>query len=250
MTHKAIYQLLTTLTTLLALTAYAQPQQDCVILLHGLARTEQSMTTLEKRLKQTGYFVVNNGYDSRAGTIEALATPTIENALHACQHHRPIHFVTHSMGGILVRQYLSDHAIEHLEYVVMLGPPNHGSEAVDTLSKYPGFGQVNGQAGYQLGTEPNSLPNTLGPANFHVGIIAGTRTMNVFLSSMIPGTDDGKVSVKSTQLSDMKDHMTLAVTHTFMMNDDTIIANVLHFLEYGQFCANKLCNPPPQKDAM
>ena len=98
------------------------------------------------------------------------------------------------MGGILVRQYLLLNTIENLGHVVMLGPPNKGSQVVDKLYKVPGFKLINGPAGMQLGTGELSVPNILGPANFKVGIIAGTRSINLILSSMLPNPDDGKVS--------------------------------------------------------
>ena len=91
-------------------------------------------------------------------------------------------FVTHSMGGILVRQYLRQHSVPHLHRVVMLGPPNKGSEVVDVLGNTPGFHFINGDAGLQLGTGQGSVPNTLGPVDFDLGIIAGTRSINWILS--------------------------------------------------------------------
>ena len=146
-----------------------------------------------------------------------------------------MHFVTHSLGGILVRQYLRDHDIPNLGRVVMLGPPNKGSEVVDRLSDFPGFRFVNGDAGLELGTGETSVPNQLGRANFELGVIAGTRSINLFLSSMIPGPDDGKVSVENTRLEGMRDHLEMEVTHPFMMRNDRVIDQVIHFLGNGQF---------------
>ena len=208
---------------------------DNVILLHGLARTENSMAVLASALKQEGYCVTNVSYDSRTGDIESLAIATVGPALKACADAERVHFVTHSLGGILVRQYLSHHEIENLGRVVMLGPPNKGSEVVDTLREVPGFHFINGDAGLQLGTGEASVPNQLGPANFDLGIIAGTHTVNLILSEMIPGPNDGKVSVENTRLEGMDDHIEMEVTHTFMMRNDDVIAQVIHYLETGRF---------------
>lgn len=207
---------------------------DSVILLHGLARSDRSMQKMERALSEHGYCVQNVGYESRQHDIATLAPLAIEPALAACAD-RPVHFVTHSLGGILVRQYLSRKPIENLGRVVMLGPPNKGTEVVDKLAEFPGFHFINGDAGLQLGTGATSVPNQLGAANFDVGVIAGTRSINLVLSSMIPGTDDGKVSVENTKLEGMRDHLEMAVTHPFMMQNDAVIAQVIHYLENGEF---------------
>lgn len=210
-------------------------QAGCVILLHGLARTDSSMHALEKQLVREGFTTVNVKYPSRKHTIDILADKAIAPALDRCAAEEEINFVTHSLGGILVRQYLSQHTIPGLSRVVMLGPPNQGSEVVDKLGNFPGFHFINGDAGLQLGTGALSVPNQLGAANFDVGIIAGTSSINWILSSLIPGTDDGKVSVERTMLDGMHDHIEMPVTHPFMMRNKKVIAQVLHYLQHGRF---------------
>lgn len=208
---------------------------DSVILLHGLARSDWSMKKLEKALVKRGYRVQNVGYKSTRGTVEKLSEQAIAPALAACPSGSTINFVTHSMGGILVRQYLRHHDIDKLGRVVMLGPPNKGSEVVDNLRDFPGFHFFHGDAGLELGTGETSVPNRLGHANFDLGIIAGTRSINILLSRMIPGVDDGKVSVENTRLPGMSDHLEMDVTHTFMMRDDKVIEQVIHYLQQGRF---------------
>jgi triacylglycerol esterase/lipase EstA (alpha/beta hydrolase family) len=205
-----------------------------VILLHGLARTSSSMAKLAQRLSTENYQVINVDYPSRTYPIEQLAEQTISAALAKCGD-KPVNFVTHSMGGILVRQFLSQHKVKQLNKVVMLGPPNNGSEVVDKLSTLPGFHLVNGDAGLQLGTGEMSLPKQLGKANFNVGIIAGTQSINWLLSTLIPDADDGKVSVESTKVEGMNDHITMATTHPFMMRNDAVINQVIHYLKQGKF---------------
>ena len=210
-------------------------QAECVILLHGLARSERSMKKIEKRLKKMDYKVVNASYPSRNYSIRALAKLAIEPALKICPRYTKVNFVTHSLGGILVRQYLADHVIEDLNRVVMLGPPNKGSEVVDKLGKFPGFKLINGDAGRQLGTGHLSVPNRLGDANFDLGVIAGSKSINLILSSIISGEDDGKVAVSNTKIDGMKDHVVMPVSHTFMMTDKDVINQVVYYLKNGQF---------------
>ncbi|RKZ83821.1 MAG: alpha/beta hydrolase [Gammaproteobacteria bacterium] len=208
---------------------------ECVILLHGLARSDGSMKKLAQALDDAGYLTVNVSYPSTKQHIEALAPDAITKALAQCPEDSTINFVTHSMGGILVRQYLKKNIIKNLGRVVMLGPPNKGSHVVDNLSKIPGFKLINGPAGMQLGTTEVSIPNTLGSANFELGIIAGNRSVNPILSLMLPVPNDGKVSVEHTKLEGMNDHIELPVTHSFMMNNKSVIAQIIYFLVHGSF---------------
>ncbi len=208
-----------------------------VILLHGLCRSPQSMARLEKRLSAEGYAVVNAGYPSRSAPIEQLAPETIDRALASplIAGVTRIHFVTHSMGGLLVRQYLATHSLPQLGRVVMLGPPNQGSEIVDALGGLRLFRWINGPAGGQLGTRSDSLPNRLGPVDFELGVIAGDRSINWINSQIIPGPDDGKVSVERTRVAGMKDHRVMHVTHPFLMRNRRVMDQTLHFLRSGRF---------------
>lgn len=210
-------------------------QADCVILLHGLARSANSMNEMAEKLTDAGYNTVNLGYPSRDFTIEILTEQAIQPALAHCDRDDEINFVTHSLGGILVRQYLANHAIENLNRVVMLGPPNQGSEVVDKLRDVPGFHWLNGDAGLQLGTDTGSVPLQLGPADFDVGIIAGNKSINWILSLLIPGDDDGKVSIERSKLPGMSDHIVMPTTHPLMMKNNAVINQVIHYLRNGEF---------------
>ena len=213
----------------------APPSSECVVLLHGLARSDDAMKKLARYFTKEGYTVVNQGYPSRKATVQKLAAEAIPEAISDCANPTTIHFVTHSMGGILVRQYLSQHSIPKLGRTVMLGPPNKGSQVVDKMSGWPGYSLLNGPAGKQLGTQNNCLPCELGEANFELGVIAGNRSINLILSQLLPGQDDGKVTVENTKLEGMADHIVLPVTHTFMMHNRGVIEQASYFLKNGRF---------------
>lgn len=212
--------------------------EEGVVLLHGLCRTDSSMRKMAASLKDAGFIVENVAYPSRTAVIEKLSDDAIGAALKSenLKDCKKIHFVTHSLGGILVRSYFARHDRDRLGRVVMLGPPNQGSEVVDSLKSWYFFQKLNGPAGGELGTEAASVPNALGPVNFECGVIAGDRSINWINSlAMINGTDDGKVSVERTKVAGMKEHLVVHTTHTFMMRNKKVIAATIRFLKKGTF---------------
>lgn len=208
-----------------------------VILLHGLARTSRSMRPLAHALQARGHTVHNIGYASRSANVEALALATVERALTmaGASPAEPVDFVTHSMGGILLRVHAERHGPERIRRAVMLAPPNHGSELVDRMRTWLPFRFWNGPAGTQLGTGPEGIAARLGPVAFSLGVIAGSKSLNPLLGAGLPAPHDGKVSVASTRVEGMSDHVVLPVTHTFMMGNPRVAQATAAFLRDGRF---------------
>lgn len=213
------------------------PNRDYVVLLHGLGRTRLSMKALEWSLNRQGYRVVNLGYPSGKLSIEELADRHLHDELTRTitDSSVQVHFVTHSLGGIILRLYLSNHSVAHLGRVVMLGPPNQGTELADRLKRHWLGRLVLGRNGQRLGTDASDLPRRLGPVRCEVGIIAGDRSSDPWFSGMIPEPNDGKVSVKNTQVEGMKDFLVLHTTHTWMLWRRQTLRQVHHFLKHGRF---------------
>ena len=210
--------------------------QRCAIVLHGLARTSRSMRSIQRALENEGYLVWNKTYPSTQKRIEELAL-VINEALAYCAEHQStgIYFVTHSMGGILVRQYFQSHSTRHVNAIVMLAPPNHGSEIVDAHGDSAWFQWYHGPAGNQLGTGSQSLPLRLRPINAPIGVIAGTVSSDPWFGYLFKGLYDGKVSVESARLEEMRDFLTVARGHTRIMDSTEVIEQVLYFFEHLQF---------------
>jgi len=218
---------------------------DTVILLHGLGRTRWSFWRLEQALRHEGYCVVNLTYPSREKSVEDLAREYLAPLVAAQAAVPRLHFVTHSMGGILLRCYLRDHAVPNLGRVVMLAPPNAGSELADVLKPTWLYRTLHGPAGQQLGTE--GLPRALGPwpaGAGELGIIAGQTSLNPLFSAVLPGPNDGKVTVASARLEGMRDFLVVPYSHTWLVWRQPVIAQARAFLRDGRFSSS---GPNPTK---
>ena len=210
---------------------------ECVILLHGLGRLKQSMSMLDRFLKGLGYTTLNLAYPSTTKSIETIAETHLARAVQGCEERgvEKVHFVGHSLGGIVVRQYLQRNSAPAGSRLVMLSPPNQGSELIDVLLHVPLYEWVTGPAGQELGTGPDSVVHRLKPVGIEIGVIAGSYSINLLFSAFLDGPDDGMVSVKSTKLPEMRDFIVVPNIHTFIMRDPQVMRQVAHFLRHGRF---------------
>lgn len=208
-----------------------------VILLHGMGRTKRSMALLERRLRKAGFKTANIGYPSLLKNIKQLADEHLAPVVDSCRADGAarVHFVTHSLGGIIVRQYLQDKELPAGSRMVMLAPPNQGSELAELLKRFFLYRWIMGPAAQELGISPDSVPISLGPISVETGIIIGTRSIMPFGSRIFNGPNDGKVSVERAKLTGMKDFLVLPAGHAFIMRNPAAIEQVIRFLQHGEF---------------
>ena len=222
------------------LVSFEVPSSRFAVLLHGLGRSAISMRPVERRLAAHGYEVFNVDYPSTAATIPALAAG-IAARLAVWHPGQPLDFITHSLGGILVRYAVSagQFPSSRVRRVVMLGPPSTGSELADQLPRLavvgPLYRRFTGPAGLQLGTNDDAIPARLPAVNFETGIIAGTRSYNPFFSAILGAPSDGKVRVDRAAVAGMRDFATVPYWHPFLMRPASVHALILRFLERGAF---------------
>ncbi|PIE41685.1 MAG: hypothetical protein CSA49_02210 [Gammaproteobacteria bacterium] len=215
-----------------------------VIIIHGLGRTALAMRSVAGLLAKNGYLVTNLDYPSTRMNIPELVkqyvVPAFENAGDAVE----ISVVTHSLGGILFRYFLAHHADsamkQRLHRVVMLAPPNQGSQVPDQLKRWAPARWILGPVMPQLGTDADSMPNQLTALETQgfpceIGVIAGTRSYEPWFARWLDGENDGKVAVDSTRLAGMKDFYQVKAGHTFIMDDKSVHQQIIHFLQHGQF---------------
>jgi len=210
------------------------PDEEAVVLVHGLGRSRTSMMVLAQRLEWAGYGVVTVGYRSlRTAFPDQVAT--VRSVVERCCAESPrIHFVGHSLGGLVIRGYLAETPPEQLGRVVLLAPPNQGSLFVDWLDDIPVATEVLGPVGSSLGTDSTDIPATLPPPDYEMGIIAGNRAIQPIGHLAIPGPDDGIVSVEQTRVAGVP-VIVLPRSHAFIMSSRYTAQAVIEFLRTGEF---------------
>ncbi len=221
-----------------------------VILLHGIGHfLFFSHWKIQRELRQAGYRVRFLRYPSTRFAIEELAdehlAPVVREVAAADPVDVPVHFVTFSMGGLLARCFLARHALPQLGRVVMIAPPNGGSDWVDHLGRLPGFRWVYGPSGVQMSTDPQALPKALPPASYECGVIAGKLPGCTLLRPVFRGeASDGTVSVPSTRLAGMKDHCIVPGLHALLFQSPAVVERTLRFLAEGRFEATTPSKAP------
>jgi triacylglycerol lipase len=212
--------------------------QESIILLHGIFRSKFDMHPLAKFLEGKGYDIINIAYPSREKNLEDLSDFVHNKILERTHNNSPqtLHFVTHSMGGLIARYYITRHKPKNLGKVVMLGPPNTGSEFADWLSDTkilaPIFKAIYGPAGTQLRTDYAHGDTDI---TYPLGIIAGSLSINPLAPWILPGEHDGIVAIERTKIKGMTDHIVISATHSFMMMSSEVMQQTYNFLQHSKF---------------
>jgi pimeloyl-ACP methyl ester carboxylesterase len=190
---------------------------------------------MQAALESAGYATLNLDYASRRKALEALAEdihPAIQRFANGIDG--SVHFVCHSMGGLLTRVYIAQYRPTRLGRVVMLGTPNSGSEIADRLGHLKLYRAFFGPAGQQLGTQRDGAVEALfPPVDYPVGIIAGNRSIYPIASMFLPKPHDGRVSIANTKLDGMADHIVIPASHPWLMRNSIAIAQTIAFLRDG-----------------
>lgn len=206
-----------------------------------MGRSRRSMSHLESDLKSKGYITYNRSYPSTVANVERSSIHYINSALANIPRDSisKIHFVTHSLGGLLVRYYLSHHKIKQLGRIVMLAPPNQGSEVAERYRHHFWYKWMTGKPGQQLYQNNNPLLEKLAPLQAEVGVIAGTRSSDPWFNHVFDVEHDGKVSVEDAKLPEMKALIKVDYGHTFIMNKRKVKNHIANFLATGDFYQTK-----------
>lgn len=220
------------------------PMQDTVVILHGIGHSRWNMYRVERAMRKEGYATFNITYPSLKKDIPALAGFVRDKLADGGVWDRPgrVHFVTHSMGGLVVQRYLEDYKSDvpqdRVGRVVMIAPPIGGSEVADLLKNFPPYKWIFGPAGQQLTTKDRQA-ETIVPW-YETGIIAGTSGWPYFIADrLIEGDHDGRVAVEKAKMAGMKDFMTVPATHSFISWKGSVHKQAINFLKNGQFAHDK-----------
>ncbi len=205
-----------------------------VIYLHGIGRSSRSMRPILNGMPVKGFVHVPFEYPSTRVSLEQSAN-YLHSLIQSLSDVSKISFVVHSMGGLVVRRYLKDHNDPRLHRLVMLGTPNSGAELADMLKRNMVYRTVYGPAGQELVTDSNGTISSLPTPSFEFGVIAGGKGDDKGFNPLLPGDDDGTVTIASARLPGAADFLRVPQLHSFLMSDETVISAVGCFLEHGRF---------------
>ena len=204
---------------------------EVVILLHGLWRSLWAMDPMAKHLNQQGYHTINIPYPSFRKTIDELVD-FVHEAVQLYAGNRRVHFVTHSLGGIIARNLLPAIPPEQTGRVVMLAPPNQGSEIIDWIEHCPPLRATLGPAGKELGTNQIDAPPI--PNHTDTAVVMGKRSSIPFFRTFLDTENDGIVSVQKGKVDGMNEFHIINSDHTFIVTEPEVMQLTSAYLRDGR----------------
>jgi pimeloyl-ACP methyl ester carboxylesterase len=211
-------------------------KQGGVLLLHGHGRFGASMVLLARAARKAGFITFSPSYPYRRPLTDIVERLVPQVRDFETRIGGPLHIITHSLGGLVARALIAKHRPQRLGRVVMLAPPNAGSELADLLFRLRLNSVVLGGSGAHLRTNRTELDHAiLGSIDYPAGVIAGDRPLLPLPFKLLPRPHDGKVSLAATRVKGVTDHLRLPVTHTLMVYDSRVIVAALSFLNDGAF---------------
>lgn len=201
-----------------------------VVLLHGLWRGWRAMEPLARRLRAEGYATLNIPYPSTRLPVHDLAS-WVERHVRLHAHGRASAWITHSLGGIVAREILARDPEIAPQKLVMLAPPNGGSEIVDWARRHPAIHLLLGPAGRSLGSDglPGQLPPP--PPDVETAVIMGRRGSIPLFRRLLDPENDGIVSVPRGRLDGAHTFTVVDADHTFIQTHEETVRLCLGFLK-------------------
>ncbi|MDA1016237.1 MAG: alpha/beta fold hydrolase [Planctomycetota bacterium] len=225
-----------------------QMKGAAVVMIHGILRSSRSFKKMQQPLIDAGYTTIGFDYPSTRVEIEDSAE-FLHSVIESLDGIDEINFVVHSMGGLLVRSYLSKHNDKRIKRMVMLGVPNNGANLADIFKGNVLFRTVMGPAGQQLVEDPQGLIKKLPIPEFEFAIIAGGRNTETGFNPFVPGDDDGTVAVESAKLPGCADFAIVNALHSFLMGNEQSIKMTINFFKHGRLHEVGPAHPIPRKEA-
>jgi esterase/lipase len=228
--------------------------EEYVIILHGILLGKWHLANLARYLTKQGYKVINIGYPSTKYPLEKLVnivaqditSKLTEIAVNNKSSEYTVNFIGYSMGGLILRAIFNSSNNHHnndnnniirknLGKVLLLATPNHGSEVADFFKNNWLYKKIFGPAGRQLTTDQTDIQHLFTTIDYPLGVIAGNISLNYFFSKLINQPNDGKVSIASTKVDGMQDHITLPASHTWLPYNKKVQYQTVYFLQHGKF---------------
>ncbi len=213
-----------------------------VIALHGILRSSKSWNDLRSVLEPDGYHVVAIDYPSTQRSIPEFADQ-LQQVIASLEGIDTIHFVVHSMGGLVVRRWCQSYSDPRVGRLVMIGTPNAGAEIATMLQKNLLFRAIYGPAGQELVAEANNFIGTLPVPQFEFAVIAGAKGSPDGFNPLITGDDDGVVTVESARLPGAADYLSVPCLHSFQCSNAEVMAATRRFLKTGALRESGLPEP-------